>query len=79
MEEDVEAGGDVQMGALKGASQGENKRNIIVLGRGAVGDGRGGEERVGGNSAGQRSVVMNVKFQKMEKGVAYGRDSAVDV
>lgn len=52
MEEDVETGRDVQVGALKGARQGEDKGDVIVLGRGTVGDGRRGGERVGGDSAG---------------------------
>lgn len=79
VEEDVEAGGDVQVGALKGASQGEDEGDVIVLGGGTVGDGRGGGEGVGGDSAGQWSVVVDVEFQEMEKGVAYRRNSAVDV
>lgn len=62
MEEDIEAGGDMQVGALKGASQGEDEGNVIVLGGGTVGDGREGGERMGGDPAGQGGVVVDVKF-----------------
>lgn len=79
MEEDIEARRDVQVGPLKGASQGKDERDVIVLGGRTVGDGRGGRERVGGDSAGQGSVVVDVELQEMEKGVAYRRNGAVNV
>lgn len=53
MQEDVEAGGDVEVGFLQGAGEGEHEGDVVVLGYGdggGDGDGSGwGNQRVGGN------------------------------
>lgn len=83
VQKDVEPGGDVEVGFLQGSGQGKYQGDIIVL---AGGDGgsnrdrsRGGNQRVGGNPTGERGIIMDVKFQEVEKGVGDFGDGAIDV
>lgn len=84
VQEDVEAGGNVEVGFLQGSGEGEDEGDVVVLTDGercaAHGDGSGGrDQRVGGDSTGERGIVVDVEFQEMEKGVGDFGDGAIDI
>ena len=70
MQDDVEIAVDVKVGKLQGTRKGELEV-YIVWGR------QGGGRWSRWESAGERGVIMDVKFEKVEEGVWEGGDGAV--
>jgi hypothetical protein len=67
MQEDVEAGGYVEVRFLQSPSEGKDEGDIVVLG----GRGRGGERDgscggVGGDPAGEWSIVVDIELQQVK-------------
>lgn len=83
MHDDVHVGVYVKVAILEGACEGEYERNVVIRsgfsGRGDCGGASRGEEWMGWDAAGQRSVVVHVKLEEMEEFVRYGGDGAVGV
>lgn len=78
VEEEVEVRGDVQVGELEGAGQGEDQGDEFFggRGRGAGVDVRWGP---GGDAAGEGGVVVDVELEEVEEGVGYEGNRAVEI
>lgn len=66
MENDVHARVDVEVAGLEGSGEGEDQGDVVLRYGGRRRDGRGtggGQEWVGRDAAGQRSVVVDVELQ----------------
>lgn len=63
MQDNVETRGDMQVGALERTGQGEDKRDVVILGGWyASDDGSRGRKGVCRDATGERGVVVDVKF-----------------
>ena len=72
----------MEMTILERACQGENERNVIVRGAGRAADARFArweKQRVRRDTAGQRSIIMDVELEKMEQWIANEWNSTIDI
>lgn len=67
----------MEMGELEGAGERENKRDVFGLVRGCM---RGDDVRwwARGNTARERSIVVDIELEEMEERIGYEGDGAVE-
>ena len=71
----------MEVGKLKGARESEYQRYVVVGSRGCdQGQGYlGGGQGMRRNAAGQRGIVVDIKFEEVEEGIVNGFEGTIGV
>lgn len=78
VEEHVHVGANVHVARLEGAGEGEDERDVLLLGQ-LLADDFDMRRRASREATAQRCVAVDIEFEEVEEGIVDKRDGAVDL